>query len=186
MAKRKPVAQEFNTIDMKDGMPVSAEEAVQPETVLEKIEAKTGDTMTIKDEIKEKLEAYEKLEKTVSALNKENAALKDKVAEYVEEVTELREKVKNTVVKEVIKEVVKEVPVEGSSAALEKEVKALREENDEYLIKISELTFENAKLKCEAEEAAKAKPVKSEHPKVQPYPNVYRNSAALNGYSAWN
>lgn len=189
MAKKKPVAQEFNTVDMKDGKPVSAAETVKPETVLDDISSRTGDVVKVKDDIKEKLAAYEKMEKSLSELAHENAALKDKIAEYVEEISQLREAAATpkVVEKEVVKEVIKEVPAEMPCGETAAEMAALRKENDEHLIKISELTFENARLTAEINELSKtAAQPRPEPPKVQPYPNVYRNSARLNGYSEWN
>jgi len=179
MGKKRMVAQEFNTIDMKDGQP--AESSVKNDstaTVLDKIEDASGGTVDIRADIKAKLEAFEKMEKAVSDLSKENEALKEKMAEYVEEIAKLRAAP--------AKEVVKEVPVADTKLAAE--MKALREENDSYLMKISELTFENARLIASASEAAKTKP-SSKQPQsaaAQPYANVYRNMAAANGYSSWN
>lgn len=186
MAKKKPVDQEFNTVEMKDGAAVSSQ---MPEnaTVLEKIENRTGGTVEIRDEIKQKLEAFEKMEKAVSELSAENSALKDKMAEYVEEITALREQVKTPRVVE--KEVVKEVPAavdSGEIEKLKKEIAALQEENDKYLMRISELTFDNAKMtaKMNNMSAPKVRPTAAQA--AQQFRNVYRNSGKLNGYSSWN
>jgi len=184
MGKKRMVAQEFNTIDMKDGQP--AESLVKNDaaaTVLDKIEDASGGTIDLRADIKAKLEAFEKMEKAISDLAKENEALKEKMAEYVEEISQLRA----APAKEIIKEVIKEVPC-SNDAKLEREIKALREENDSYLMKISDLTFENAKLIAAASEAAKVQQTpKADQPSPsQQYPNVYRNMAAANGYSSWN
>jgi predicted RNase H-like nuclease (RuvC/YqgF family) len=187
--KKKPVDQAFNTVEMKDGAAV-ASQTPENATVLEKIENKTGGTVEIRDEIKQKLEAFEKMEKAVAELSAENSALKDKMAEYVEEITALREQVKTpkVVEKEVIKEVVKEVPVAGDSGEIEKlkkELASLQEENDKYLMRISELTFDNAKMTAKMNNTAKKLPPPAP-PAGQRFRNVYRNSGKLNGYSSWN
>lgn len=186
--KKKPVDQEFNTVEMKDGNVV--ETTSENATVLETLENKTGGTVEIRDEIKQKLDAFEKMEKAVSDLSAENSALKDKMAEYVEEITALREQVKNPkiVEKEVIKEIVKEVPADGVSEEIEKlkkELKSMQDENDKYLMRISELTFENAKMTASMNNTAKKLPPSAPVPNQQ-YRNVYRNSGKLNGYSSWN
>ena len=77
--KKKPVDQEFNTVEMKDGAATSSQMS-ENATVLEKIENQTGGTVEIRDEIKQKLEAFEKMEKAIAQLSSENSALKDKMA----------------------------------------------------------------------------------------------------------
>lgn len=192
MSKKKMVAAEFNTVSVNaDGKPVESPVAASASaTEAEKI---IDASLNMSEKVKAKLEEFDKLEKAVSVLSKENEALKSKLAEYLEELTALRDS------KPEVKEIVKEVPVEkvvekivevggsGDSAKLVAEMKALREENDSYLMKISELTFENARLTASAAELAK----KAEAPRPQtqppqPYANVYRNMAAANGYSSWN
>ena len=150
MAKKKPVDQEFNTVKMINDSVVDGQTS-ENATVLEKIENGTGGTIEIRDEIKQKLDAFEKMEKAVSDLSAENSALKDKMAEYVEEISALREQAKaqNVVEKEVIKEIVKEIPAADAQEEIEKlkkELKSMQDENDKYLMRISELTFENAKM----------------------------------------
>ena len=186
--KKKPVDQEFNTVEMKDGA-VASSQMPENATVLEKIENQTGGTFEIRDEIKQKLEAFEKMEKAIAQLSSENSALKDKMAEYVEEITALREQAKTpkVVEKEVIKEVFKEVPSSKDSVEIEKlkkEISSLREENDTYLMRISELTFDNAKMTAKMNNMNVQKT--SPAPAAQQFRNVYRNSRKLNGYSSWN
>lgn len=189
--KKKPVDQEFNTVEMKDGS-VTEHRSVENATVLESIENKTGGTVEIRDEIKQKLEAFEKMEKVVSDLSAENSALKDKMAEYVEEITSLREQVKNpNVVEKIVeKEVIKEVPVANDTEEIEKlrkEIKSLQDENDKYLMRISELTFENAKMTATINNSAKKQSAPGDPAgSQQQYRNVYRNMGRMNGYSSWN
>ena len=186
MAKKKPVDQEFNTVDMKNGTAVSSQ---MPEnaTVLEKIENKTGGTMEIRDEIRQKLEAFEKMEKAIAQLSAENSSLKDKMAEYVEEITVLREQAKTPKIVE--KEVIKEVPAAvdpGEIEKLKKEIAALQEENDKYLMRISELTFDNAKMTAKMNNMSTPKVRPTSPQAAQQFRNVYRNAGKLNGYSSWN
>ena len=63
--KKKPVDQEFNTVEMKDGAAASSQ-VPENATVLEKIENQTGGTVEVRDEIKQKLEAFEKMEKAIA------------------------------------------------------------------------------------------------------------------------
>lgn len=167
--KSKMVAQEFATVDIVDGAPVESPVRADPEaTMLEK--AEDAGAYDVRADVKAKLETLEKTEKALADMAKENAALKDKLAEYVEEIEALR------------------AGEGGAAVDRDAELKALRDENDSYLMKISELTFENAKLKAEAAETAKkaaglsAKPVQ----RGPTYANVYRNAASANGYSSWN
>ena len=188
--KKKPVDQEFNTVEMKDGA-VASSQMPENATVLEKIENQTGGTFEIRDEIKQKLEAFEKMEKAIAQLSSENSALKDKMAEYVEEITALREQAKTpkVVEKEVIKEVFKEVPSSKDSVEIEKlkkEISSLREENDTYLMRISELTFDNAKMTAKMNNMNAQKPPQSDQHAMPQFRNVYRKSGKLNGYSSWN
>ena len=111
-------------------------------------------------ESKAKLEKYDALEKSVSSLAKEKEMLEAKVAEYAEKLEKLQnaadEIAKLTTENDALK---KQVDAQKSSAKsaflLEDKVKALREEADGYLVKISELTFENANLTCQLDELSK-------------------------------
>ena len=188
--KKKAVDQEFNTVEMKDGT-VAPSQMLETATVLEKIENKTGGTIEIRDEIKQKLEAFEKMEKAIAQLSSENSALKDKMAEYVEEITALREQAKTPTIveKEVIKEVVKEIPSSNDSVEIEKlkkEIASLQEENDKYLMRISELTFDNAKMTAQMNNMKGQKRQQPDQYAMPQVRNVYRNSGKLNGYSSWN
>lgn len=85
---------------------------------------------------------------------------------------------------------------------LQDENKSLRDENDQYLMKISELTFDNANLTCQLDELSKSvrsqdsavvnqpafKPVpgpRIDNSKLgQPFRNPY-NPYENNGYGSW-
>ena len=111
-------------------------------------------------EMVEKLEKIDALEKHCLELEEENAKLSDSVSSYLEEIEALKSK-------RVI-----ETPLDGEMSMLDlkreldearheiaemrKSLKELREENDNYLLKISELTFENAKLTSQLQEIEKS------------------------------
>lgn len=111
-------------------------------------------------EMVEKLEKIDALEKHCLELEEENAKLSDSVSSYLEEIEVLKSK--RAV----------ETPLDGEMSMLDlkreldearreiaemrKSLKELREENDNYLLKISELTFENAKLTSQLQEIEKS------------------------------
>ena len=128
----------------------------------------------------------ERLSRAALAAEKESAGLKDKLAEYVAELDALRKKVV-------------ELEKRPSVAELEKEVKSLREENDKYLMRISELSFDNARLTASLDRATKAQRQPSsmtpgsagrQAPGGAPtstYGGARRNHAVdINGYTTWN
>lgn len=154
---------------------------------------------------KEKLERYGVLEKSVEDMLKEKEEISAKLAEYAERLENVDE---NTVKKleaqiETLKKELEVAKSESKSVIkLESENKALREEVDSYLVKISQLTFENANLHCQLDEVTNgnAKPgniaysgncampndfqrvsqPKLAHPRRDAY-NPYKN----NGYTSW-
>lgn len=168
----------------------------------------------------DKLEKYDAMEKNMSDLIAENTELKEKLEEYMmnakdsenesghevgnihedaEEVNELKAK---------IAALHKQLDVEKTRAAskiikLEDEIKALRDENDNYLMKISEITFDNARMTAELNELTKSvqektdlvmnqpkftpnnnKPMVDNSSLGTPYRNPY-NPYANNGYGTW-
>ncbi len=138
----------------------------------------------------EKLEKYDALEATVKQLNEANSMLEAKVTEYAEKISacstgpqkvaELEAKVAS-----LEKQLADAKASSSGDALLKKELKDLRAEADSYLVKISELTFENAKLECQLKSAANGRqpppPAKRPSPpRKDPY-NPYRN----NGYASW-
>lgn len=109
------------------------------------------------------------LEKTNQELVRENDELKERITGYLEEIDRL----KNAAVK------TETVPKNSA------EMQALIDENDSYLMKISELTFENAKLKAQAKNPPKCpSPVVPSHREI---PNkIGFGRPNRNGYSDWN
>lgn len=157
-------------------------------------------------ENKEKLEKYDALQKTVADLLKEKEMLEAKVTEYAERLAELQsaaDKINslNEENKRLQKELddAKSSSKESSKCILEN--KALRDEADGYLIKISELTFENANLTCQLDEIKKKLAMNGSGMNQSKFsPNGRINDAgnlrnpnkdaynpyASNGYSSWN
>ena len=155
----------------------------------------------------EKLAKYDAMEKSLASMSAEKDALEAKIAEYIEKIDsfknaddeirtlhdrckELEEKCKNN------------EKCIADAADLKKQVENLQNENDQYLIKISELTFENANLASqlsELERRAKSngnvanqnsfKPVNGPQPQMSrnlasPMKDAY-NPYANNGYGSW-
>ena len=108
----------------------------------------------------EKLARYDAIEKSLAEISKEKDMLEAKVAEYVDKLDALKNS--DDEIKKLQDEVLKhkarcdELEKSCSSIdALKKEIAILKEDNDQYLIKISELTFENANLTCQLSELEK-------------------------------
>ena len=111
-------------------------------------------------EMVEKLEKIDVLEKHCLELEEENAKLSDSVSSYLEEIEALKSKkaIEAQVDGEMsIADLKKELEQARKEAVeIRKSLKDLREENDNYLLKISELTFENAKLTSQLQEIEKS------------------------------
>ena len=155
----------------------------------------------------EKLAKYDAMEKSLAAISEEKAMLEAKVAEYVEKIEALKASVdeiielksKNALLEQKCKDLEKA----GANAdKLEREIKNLREENDQYLVKISELTFDNANLTCQISELEKSVKVNGNVPNqgkfvpvngpqgftanglARPNRDAY-NPYVNNGYASW-
>lgn len=106
-------------------------------------------------EMKEKIET---LEKHCVELEEANAKLTDSINTYLEEIDELK-KVKSgdSSAGESVEDLKKALDAANAEIAkLKKSAKDLRKENDDYLMKISELTFENAKMTSQLQEVKKS------------------------------
>lgn len=144
---------------------------------------------------KEKLERYDVLEKSVEDALREKEELSAKLAEYVERLENVDE---NAVKKleaqtEALKKELEAAKAESkSSIKLENENKALREEVDGYLVKISQLTFENANLRCQLDEVtsgnARSGNIVNSRNFAMPdnFQRVSQPKAALPGHDAYN
>jgi chromosome segregation ATPase len=168
-------------------------------------------TSVLNKDQQDKLEKYDAMEKTVSDLIAEKENLQAKLEEYmlanststdnsslIRTLQEENEKLTNEL---------NSLKSKANTNAnmiikLQDENKSLRDENDQYLMKISELTFDNANLTCQLDELSKSvrskdsavvnqtafKPTPG--PRVdnsklgQPFRNPY-NPYENNGYGSW-
>ena len=107
----------------------------------------------------EKLEKYDALEKTVVDLQKEKAALEEKVTSYIERLEKTKSSADETskLKSEVEDLKAKLKTAEDQAAKAKKDFAAARSEADDYLVKISELAFENAKMTAEMNELKKVR-----------------------------
>lgn len=149
-----------------------SEPETEPETVVEKLAAEApvlGSAHAFNDKVKAELARLETVENENLRLNRENQDLTERIAQYLDEIEKLKASKKQD---------------EDSDM-----LKKLTEENDKYLMKISELTFENAKLEAKLQnlQSARSQP-RQQHVSARSsdYRNVYRTSASQNGYSSWN
>lgn len=148
-------------------------------------------------EAAEKLEKFDAMEKSLAQLSQEKNELEQKVAEYIEklenasssskDIDKLNAKIKSLEEKcKKLENGKKDKDVDK----LEKEIKSLKDENDSYLVKISELTFENAKLTCQLSELSK-KPNNANVQRQAPYNGLASpmkdayNPYINNGYGTW-
>ena len=111
-------------------------------------------------EAKEKLEKYDALEKSVGALSKEKEVLEAKLAEYADRLAELQTAADqiselNEENEKLKKELADAKDESKVVYALKKEIEAQKDEINNYLVRISELTFENANLTCQLDELSK-------------------------------
>ena len=111
-------------------------------------------------EAKEKLEKYDALEKSVGALSKEKEVLEAKLAEYADRLAELQTAADqiselNEENEKLKKELADAKDESKEVYALKKEIEAQKDEINNYLVRISELTFENANLACQLDELSK-------------------------------
>lgn len=165
-------------------------EAVNTEAIVDPVES--GSLIgngRLTNEDKEKLEKYDALEEAVKTLTEEKQILEDKVAEYVEKLNAVDVKKLNDEIASLKKQLdeAKKSAANENPSALKDECKKLRDEADGYLIKISELTFENANLTCQMNELKKNVKRSSSQPHsalAQPMKDAY-NPYKNNGYGVW-
>lgn len=198
-----------------DAQKVDAEETIVKNEAIEASEAKMlgidsnsivgNGRMSAEDA--EKLAKYDVMEKSLVALSEEKVELEAKVAEYLEKIDSLKDssdkisrlEIENKELKDKVKSLEEKVK---NASRLEKQITDLKDENDRYLVKISELTFDNANLTCqlsEIEKKAKANGNVSNQkgfmpatgPQQQTYNSLARpnrdayNPYINNGYGTW-
>lgn len=153
-------------------------------------------------EMKNKLDAFDSIEKRCIRLEEEKSKLEDKIDEYLTEIENLKSdksvklddgsKVEFDEVKTLIESYKKDL------SHFKAKTQELRDENDSYLLKISDLTFDNAKLTSQLQEIEKSLTMASSksydagHPmKIAPSHCTMKNQPQFanpylqNGYQDW-
>lgn len=190
MAKKlKPVAQECNqdfsseTASFPSEMSSSKSSSVEVASTPQAFKINPG---AYTSEEKAKLEQYDQVMQQNAILLKEKEELQEKIAEYLMELETLRNEKKSKKAS-----VVKDSKAEEELSKLRIEYKDLQTASDGYLMKISDLSFENAKLTAQLRELESAQSNNVAPATVQPtamprleHPafNPYRH----NGYESWN
>lgn len=161
----------------------------------------------------EKLEKYPAMEQQIIDLTNQNNELQAKIEEFLintsnninessvqpEEIERLKSHISE--LKDQLN--IERTQFESKIITFEDEIKTLRNENDNYLVKISELSFDNARMTCELNELTKSikdktetvinqpkftptnnNPVKDPSTLGTPFRNPY-NPYANNGYGTW-
>ena len=188
MAKKRPVvaenvAESMNAADSKLASmfdkavdvpkTASAEVANDEQEYIQEVKSE----MSLADQLKE-------LEKRNADLNAENEDLKSKIADYIVELDEFRKKDGDMNATQNVKIV-----------ELERKCKELEDASDKYLMRISELTFDNARLNASVQQlehdiqkqnvqtpSAPVPATCTRKPLERPRANPY----SQNGYSSWN
>ena len=152
---------------------------------------------TASSEMKEKIET---LEKHCVELEEANAKMTDSINAYLEEIDALKKaKSADSSAGESVEDLKKALDAANAEIAkLKNSAKDLRKENDDYLMKISELTFENAKMTSQLQEVKKSlsmagAPTHGDpksavvKPSIATMPNQpqFANPYLQNGYQDW-
>lgn len=163
--KKKPVQSEFSTVNVE--AEVSGEASgVADMSESDKLLEKSGTIrLSISDEIKQKLDAVDKLTEQNAGYAKQVSELQDRIAEYIQEIAELKEQAAKPA-----------VPADGGEdmAALKAEIARLKAE------------LEANKRKPEPRPEVKSAP-KPPFPQGRPglSPNCYRRRI-IGEYPTWN
>lgn len=192
MAKKRPVVAEnvadnMNAADSKlasmfekaadTSAAESHDNAADDSPMHEQTVSEVNASMSIADQLKD-------LEKRNADLNTENEDLKSRIADYLLELDQLRNNSSGVLAEENVKLV-----------ELERKCKELEDASDKYLMRISELTFDNARLNASVQQlehdmqrqnvqtpSAPVEPVCLKTHLERPHANPY----SQNGYSSWN
>ena len=153
-------------------------------------------------EMKNKLDAFDSIEKRCISLEEEKSKLEEKIDEYLSEIENLKSdrsvklddgsKVEFNDVKTLIESYKKDI------SRFEAKTQELRDENDSYLLKISDFTFDNAKLTSQLQEIEKSLTMASSKShndgqtrKIAPSHGTMKNQPQFanpylqNGYQDW-
>lgn len=179
--KVKPV---FEDAPAKPDSPSSVVESINGTSA--SAQPKVGPKSLTKEMV-EKLEQFDAIVEQNAALLKEKDILEEKIAEYIAEINELKSKDADAS---------KVSQLEDENASLKKENSELQKAYDKFLVRISDLNFENSKLTCQIQELTKGQCMSKSinEPKTREVPEFTQPNApvdpynpyANNGYSQWN
>ena len=191
MAKKlKPVAQECNqdfsaetTSSLSETSSSDKTPSVEVASTPQAFKINPGAYTT---EEKAKLEQYDQVMQQNAILLKEKEELQEKIAEYLMELETLRseKKCKKATT-------ARDSKAEEELSKLRIEYKDLQTASDGYLMKISDLSFENAKLtaqlrELESAQSNNAAPAIAQTPAVHRLEHPAFNPYRHNGYESWN
>lgn len=127
MAKKKPVAQNLSDADIQN---ISADSSGKTDTsAATEIEAKTGIVkLSLSDEVRQKLDAYEKVSAENANYAQQVSDLQDRIAGYIGEIAELKKqlKAKGDTLKAAPPRDPRDARLEEENARLKAEIAALK------------------------------------------------------------
>lgn len=141
--------------------------------VFNAISPQTQDNSPINDIDKAKIENYDQM---VS----ENAKLQSQIEQYVQENIELKQQISDMQKSSLV--MPNDIQKDEKIKHLEEKISQLQEENDTYLLKISELSFELAK--ANSMKTPQPQPQRRVQQQRYTMPNMYYPKN--NGYDDWN
>ena len=153
---------------------------------------------TVIEEANSRLEELNRTTEENANLFKANTELTETLAKYISEIKSLKDELneckKNVMSADDKKSLTEFNELKSKISSLEKLNKTLQDENDNYLMKISELTFENAKMnaKMNSETERSNSPISNtQQPQLTPSHSQMRNPFGFahpnnNGYDSWN
>lgn len=140
------------------------------------------------ESIADKNVEIEKLSKEISRFAAENSQLKDSLAEYIAELEKTRHDLaiaNDALVIEKAKHDPDKLVMNVQPGQVSENEKKLQEENDKYLMKISELSFDKARLEEQLKDAER-KLGAAESRSKQPVQPGFAVPPRQNGYDSWN
>ncbi len=149
---------------------------------VESISAKSSTENVItflNDEMKKKIEDYDNMKNQYSSILSQNEMLQNKLAEYISELDQTRQlQNENNELSNLNYQLSSEL------LKIKEDYSKVIEQKDQYLMKISDLTFENEKLNSYINKISSHNMSHIETNKV--IQNVIPNRYSNNGYGEWN
>ena len=149
---------------------------------VESISAKSSTENVItflNDEMKKKIEDYDNMKNQYSSILSQNEMLQNKLAEYISELDQTKQlQNENNELSNLNYQLSSEL------LKIKEDYSKVMEQKDQYLMKISDLTFENEKLNSYINKISSHNMSHIETNKV--IQNVIPNRYSNNGYGEWN